>query len=200
VSFQLDLDYIDVAARIVEFRTKHPEGSLQQVALDFKEVAGKWWVIYTAAAYRAPDDERPGIGTAWEPVPGKTNFTRDSELQNAETAAWGRAIVAALAADTKRGIASAQEVRNRRADQAEPEPVVDAAMAELNLAKQDVKDAWEAAIGEFSVPVMEAHYKAYTGHELASAGLPELNAYAKDLREGTATASTPAETVHKEVS
>lgn len=116
-NFKLPSDYNDVASRIVEFREKHPEGSLQQVALDFREVADTWWVIYTAAAFRTPDDPRPGIGTAWEPVPGKTNFTRDSELQNAETAAWGRAIVAALAADTKKGIASSEEVRNRQAPQ-----------------------------------------------------------------------------------
>jgi sensor domain CHASE-containing protein len=32
---------------------------------------------------------------------------------NAESSAWGRAIVAVLAADTKRGIASAQEVRSK---------------------------------------------------------------------------------------
>lgn len=110
--FSMD-DYIDVAARIAEFREKYPDGSLQQLSLDFREVNGGWWVIYTAAAYRSPEDPRPGHGTAWEPVPGKTAFTRDSELQNAETAAWGRAIVAALAADTRRGIASAQEVQAR---------------------------------------------------------------------------------------
>lgn len=108
------LDYIDVATRIVEFREKFPEGSLQQQDLQFVEFANSSWVVYTAAAYRTPDDQRPGVGTAWEPVPGKTSFTRDSELQNAETAAWGRAIVAALAADTKQGIASSQEVRNRQ--------------------------------------------------------------------------------------
>ena len=62
----------------------------------------------------SPDDPRPGHGTAWEPVPGPTKFTRDSEIQNAETAAWGRAIVAVLAADTKK-IASRQEVQNRAA-------------------------------------------------------------------------------------
>ena len=39
---------------------------------------------------------------------------------NAETSAWGRAIVAALAADTQK-IASAQEVRNRQAEQQYPE-------------------------------------------------------------------------------
>lgn len=113
-------DYIDVAQRIVEFRERFPDGSLQQVDLQFIDFAGKSWVVFTAAAYRTPDDPRPGHGTAWEPVPGPTNFTKDSELQNAETSAWGRALVAVLAADTKRGVASANEVRNRQ-----PAPEVD---------------------------------------------------------------------------
>lgn len=115
------LDYIDVAARIVEFRSKHPDGSLTRVSpdgslepLQFLDFGGKAWVLYTAFAYRNQDDRFPGVGTAWEPVPGPTQFTRDSEVQNAETAAWGRAIVAALAADTKKGIASAEEVRTRQ--------------------------------------------------------------------------------------
>lgn len=112
------LDYIDVATRIVEFREKFPEGSLQQHSLEFVTVNGKDWVVYTAAAYRTPDDIRPGMGTAWEPIPGPTNFTRDSEVQNAETAAWGRAMVAALAVDTRKGIASSEEVRNRQVESA----------------------------------------------------------------------------------
>ena len=114
MAFEGPLDYIDVATRIVEFREKYPTGSLQQVDVKFIDFGGSSWVVFTAAAYRTPDDERPGLGTAWEPVPGKTSFTRDSELQNAETAAWGRALVATLAVDTKKGIASAEEVRNRQ--------------------------------------------------------------------------------------
>lgn len=111
------LDYIDVASRIVEFREKYPEGSLVQVELQFlSDFGGKDWVVYTAAAYRSPEDGQPGIGTAWEPVPGPTRFTRDSEVQNAETAAWGRAMVAALAVDTRKGVASSEEVRNRQVE------------------------------------------------------------------------------------
>ena len=111
------LDYIDVATRIIEFREKYPQGSLVQVSLEFlSDFGGKDWVVYTAAAYRSPDDQQPGIGTAWEPVPGPTRFTRDSEVQNAETAAWGRAMVAALAVDTRKGIASSEEVRNRQVE------------------------------------------------------------------------------------
>ena len=105
-------DYVDVATRIREFKEAFPTGSLQRVDLQFVNIGGKDFVVYTAAAYRAPDDERPGMGTAWEPIPGKTPYTKDSEVMVAETSAWGRAIVAALAGETKR-IASADEVRNR---------------------------------------------------------------------------------------
>ena len=130
MSFNLG-DYNDVASRIIEFREKYPDGSLQQVKYELLEVpiytkdkesgvvsqtAVRVYLAYTAAAYRTPDDLCPGQGTAWEPIPGPTQFTRDSEMQNAETAAWGRAIVAALAADTKKGIASRDEVQARRTD------------------------------------------------------------------------------------
>ena len=66
--------------------------------------------MYRAEAYRTSDDPRPGVGYASEPYPGTSNFTRDSEIMNAETSAWGRAI-AALGIAVHRGIASAQEVR-----------------------------------------------------------------------------------------
>lgn len=111
MSYSLD-DYVDVAERIRLFREQYPTGSLQRYDLQFIEFGEKSWVVYTAAAYRSPDDERPGIGTAWEPVPGATPYTRNSEVQNAETAAWGRAIVAALAGDTKK-VASKDEVKMR---------------------------------------------------------------------------------------
>lgn len=112
MGYEAPKDYVEVSERILEFRAAYPSGSLQgdyQLVSDGK-LCG--WV-YTARAYRTPDDPRPGIGTAWEPIPGKTPYTRDSELQNAETSAWGRALIAVGAADAKRGIASAQEVRSR---------------------------------------------------------------------------------------
>lgn len=109
-----DQGYIDVPQRIAEFREKYPNGCLQPVDLNepvrVVSVGDKTFLQYVAAAYRTPDDARPGIGTAWEVFPGKTPFTKDSEAMNVETSAWGRAIVAVLAADTKQGIASQTEV------------------------------------------------------------------------------------------
>lgn len=115
-------DYVDVAERIRQFKAAYPEGSLQPYrAPELMVVGDRTFIAYCAAAYRTPDDERPGVGWAWEPVPGPTPFTRDSELMNAETSAWGRAIVA-LGFETKK-IASAEEVRNRRAERpAKPLP------------------------------------------------------------------------------
>lgn len=110
--FSLD-EYVDVAQRLQDFKRDYPEGSLRQVKLEFVNIAGKDFVVYTAAAYRTPDDQAPGIGTAWEPIPGKTPYTKDSEVMVCETSAWGRAIVAVTGAGTKK-IASKQEVLNRQ--------------------------------------------------------------------------------------
>jgi hypothetical protein len=111
MGFSMD-DYVDVAERLKRFKEVFPNGSLQQVSLQFIDFAGKSWVVYTAAAYRTPDDLTPGHGTAWEPVPGTSNFKRDSEVMNAETSAWGRAIVAVLASETKK-IATRNELPPR---------------------------------------------------------------------------------------
>lgn len=115
----IDLDaYNTVPERIAEFAEKYPTGCLQKLDLQFVTVAGVEWIVYTAAALRSPDDPAPGHGTAWERVPGLTAYTKNSELQNAETSAWGRAIVAVLAADTRKGVASRSEVEARNAERA----------------------------------------------------------------------------------
>lgn len=128
-------DYVDVAARIQEFRAKHPSGYLAPLnpAEPFRLVQAEGWdrdgkrieqtfVVVVAGAYREPGDTSPGVGMAWEIFPGRTPYTRGSELMNAETSAWGRAIIAIGAADAKKGIASREEVRNRSAERDDPGP------------------------------------------------------------------------------
>lgn len=134
MAFSMD-DYVDVADRLRQFKSAYPNGSLQQVSLQFIDFAGKSWVVYTAAAYRTPDDLTPGHGTAWEPVPGTSNFKRDSEVMNAETSAWGRAIVAVLAAETKR-IATRNEIPQK----SPVSPIDDfMALAHLEYEKGDIE-------------------------------------------------------------
>lgn len=205
-------DYIDVATRIVEFRDKFPDGSLQPAdpaqPYRIETIGDTTWIVVVAAAYRTPDDARPGIGMAYEQFPGRTPYTRNSELQNAETSAWGRAIVAALAGDTKKGIASADEVRNRRADEevrsappvdqakltrtqgrpAEPDPWQTPADP-VNAKKAEV---WDAAIAagvidpgtpkEGSRKALAAEYAQQIGGDLATAALEELDQFLAALK------------------
>jgi len=107
-------DYIDVATRIGMFRDKHPDGSLQPADLtkpyEIISVGEKTFIVVIACAYRDRNDTRPGVGMAWEPYPAMNQQMRGSELMLCETSAWGRAIVAVLAADTKRGVASQDEL------------------------------------------------------------------------------------------
>lgn len=110
--------YREVSERIQDFRKQYPDGSLQS---EIVPSPFDGFIIVKAYAYRHPEDPRPGVGLAWEVVPGATPYTRNSELQNAETSAWGRAIIAVGASDAQK-VASANEVRNRRAEQEEVSP------------------------------------------------------------------------------
>jgi len=104
-------NYVDVPHRIKLFYEKYPEGSLQMDPdLQFQTVGDQVIVIGRAYAYRNSSDEKPGVGTAQEYLPGKTNFTRGSEIQNLETSCWGRAI-GALGIGIDKSIATKEEVQ-----------------------------------------------------------------------------------------
>lgn len=103
-------NYTEVRDRVAEFYLRYPEGSLQFEFNGTMEIGGQTIIWGRAYAYRTPDDIRPGVGTAWEFVPGKTPFTRGSELQNLETSAWGRAIGSLNIGMNGQGIATKEEV------------------------------------------------------------------------------------------
>jgi len=103
-------DYVQVNERIEAFYAKYPDGSLMSEIVEFTDSR----VVVRALAFRNADDQHPATGHSYLNIPGSTNFTKGSELENAETSAWGRAL-AALGFEVKRGIASKQEVENKRA-------------------------------------------------------------------------------------
>jgi len=114
-------NYIDVKSKIQMFIKAYPTGSLQ---FEFKGICDHnpdmiWGIAY---AYRTPDDQRPGIGTAQELAIGKTSYTRGSELQNLESSCWGRAI-SALSIGLEKGIATLEEVAASIDRQESPQPV-----------------------------------------------------------------------------
>ena len=109
-------NYVTVAERVAEFYARFPEGSIQ---FEFMGVMDgdpmKMWGV--ARAYRSADDPLPGIGTASEFIVGKSPYTNGSELQNLETACWGRAC-ASLNIGTSKGLSSKEEILGSRERQA----------------------------------------------------------------------------------
>ena len=108
--------YVTVPERIARFYELYGQGRLVtgEVRVELGP-DGKSRVIVSAAAYRTPDDPLPGIGWSWMELPGTTNFTRGSELENTETSAWGRAI-AALGILVDRSVASSTEIQSKTPD------------------------------------------------------------------------------------
>src|SRR5690242_4376969 len=131
-------DYVDVRERMADFFEAYPEGSFQSEP-NLAQIGDQQAWLVKATAYRYPGDPHPGHGLACEYIPGRTPYTKFSELENAQTSAWGRAVVAVGAGDTKRTpIASREEVRNRTASEGAPENVID------NLAgRQALRDLCE---------------------------------------------------------
>ncbi|CAB4191135.1 hypothetical protein UFOVP1213_9 [uncultured Caudovirales phage] len=109
-------NYVDVPERLKRFYEAFPTGSIQLGRPEFIEADGKQFVWAQAYAYRTPEDVRPGVGTAWELIPGRTPYTRGSELMNLETSCWGRAVAAVMPVEK---IATSHEIRmaeDRRID------------------------------------------------------------------------------------
>jgi hypothetical protein len=120
--------YIEVKDRIAKFYELYAQGRLVtgEVRLS-NEPDGVPRVMVQGLAYRSPEDTHPGVGWSWMELPGKTTYTKGSELENTETSAWGRAI-GSLGILIDASIASAQEVENKRGGQmgevipADPKP------------------------------------------------------------------------------
>ena len=155
-------DYKTVPERITDLKEKFPDAVLQAEIVD---CPFEGFLAVKAEVWLTPESPRPATGLAWEPVPGKTPYTRDSELQNAETSAWGRAIVAALASDASKGIASQEDVRARQDTKTLKETWADWAMTQIVLqgkvpvgkAKDAAHDAMTAL--EYEHPIDEGQAK-----------------------------------------
>lgn len=157
--------YVDVATRIAEFYEKYPDGSLQMDPPKMETIDGTLYLVGRAFAYRSPDDVRPGIGHAWEAVPGRTPYTKGSELMVLETSCWGRAL-AALGIATRAGVATSDEVKAAESRRGDSTPV---GSLRGPAAKALTGQATEKQIGFLARLMREQHVTE-----------PILNDFAKD--------------------
>lgn len=107
----MDAGYVMVADRHAQFVKDHPNGRIETFVdrFMFDPATGKGMVVIGAKVWkedyipeysdplampRGPrrSGEADGTGFASMPIPGPTSFTRNSEVENAETSAVGRAL------------------------------------------------------------------------------------------------------------
>lgn len=110
MSFDLS-GYSDVAERIAVVKGMYPDFSFQTLEDSIVTTKAGEFVRVKVALFRDPADMRPAICIAYEPLPGKTPYTRDSEAMNAETSAMGRCCIA-IGIPSKK-VASKDEVMAR---------------------------------------------------------------------------------------
>ena len=105
-------DYVDVPARMRMVHEKFPDVRIVEHEPRIITIGDKLYIQVKVQAWRSPDDQHPCIAYCWEPFPGDTPYTRDSEQMNAATSALGR-LAALLLPGAFAKQASANEVLHR---------------------------------------------------------------------------------------
>jgi hypothetical protein len=112
-------EYVDVPTRFAALLAKWPELRIKEHRPEIVTIGDKTFISVTMQAWRTPDDPQPCQATCFEPFPGKTSFTRDSEQMNASTSCLGR--LAGLMMSFPK-MASLEEVQNRQTQPATAKP------------------------------------------------------------------------------
>lgn len=110
-------NYVDVPTRFAAALERWPELRIMENRPEIISIDKKTFISVTMQAWRTPDDPIPCQATCFEPFPGKTSFTRDSEQMNASTSALGRVLGLMMSFGK---LASFEEVRNRQTESVGP--------------------------------------------------------------------------------
>jgi hypothetical protein len=113
--------YIDCRTRLVAALKDWPDLRVVEETPEIVKIGERHFIQATVTLFRTIDDALPVRAYNFEPFPGKTNFTRDSEQQNSATSALARAL-GYMGYGIERSIASFDEVRNRQPDE-NPQPM-----------------------------------------------------------------------------
>lgn len=126
----MNLDgYVDVSTRLRLALAKFPDLRVSESDPRVITVGESLYVQVTSTVWRTPDDPIPCRASAWEKTPGRTPFTRDSEMMNASTSALGRAlglmgfgIVASVASQDEVQLRIQDRSGNAKPNYVEPDP------------------------------------------------------------------------------
>ena len=114
MAFKLD-GYVTVNERLTMALERWPELRVVEAPPKVVQVGDSTFIEVTITVWRDPSDTIPCTAAAWESIPGRSPYTRDSEMMNASTSALGRAL-GLMGIGTAGSISTADEVINRQYD------------------------------------------------------------------------------------
>jgi hypothetical protein len=121
MAWQLN-DYVDVPHRLKMLAEKFPDVRIVESEPAVRVLGNRTFIEVKVTAWRSPDDQHPAVAYCWEPFPGDTPYTRDSEQMNAATSALGR-LVAVMLPGAFAKLASTNEVFHRAGPPSKPKHV-----------------------------------------------------------------------------
>jgi len=112
-------DYVDVPTRLAEALKRWPDLRIQETRPLIVTVDNQQYVEISCTVWRDANDLMPTVAYCWEPIPGRTPYTKGSEMMNASTSCLGRAL-GFLGMGIGKSIASRNEVQARQ-----PSPIAE---------------------------------------------------------------------------
>lgn len=110
----MNLDnYVPVNQRLLDALGRWPELRVQETAFDIMRIEEQTFLVCEVTVWRTPDDPKPSIATAAEPMPGRTPYTKGSERMVGFTSALGRAL-GYMGIGIHEAMASSNEVQARQ--------------------------------------------------------------------------------------
>jgi hypothetical protein len=106
-------DYVDVPTRLAEALKRWPDLRIQETKPLIVTVDNQQYVEISCTVWRDSTDLMPTVAYCWEPIPGRTPYTKGSEMMNASTSCLGRAL-GFLGMGIGKSIASRNEVQARQ--------------------------------------------------------------------------------------
>jgi hypothetical protein len=78
-------DYVDVPTRLAEALKRWPNLRIQETRPVIVTVDNQAYVEISCTVWRDDTDPLPTTAYCWEPIPGRTPYTKGSEMMNAST-------------------------------------------------------------------------------------------------------------------
>ena len=106
-------DYVDVPTRLAEALKRWPDLRIQETKPVIVTVDNQQYVEISCTVWNDAADLLPTVAYCWEPIPGRTPYTKGSEMMNASTSCLGRAL-GMKGMGIGKSIASRNEVQARQ--------------------------------------------------------------------------------------